>query len=101
MDELSKAELEFDWDKGNIDKNWIKHKVSKFEAEEIFFDESNLLGSDEKHSTLELRYKILGRTRKGRYLTAFFTIRKGRIRVISVRSMSKKDKMKYDQEKIK
>jgi uncharacterized DUF497 family protein len=100
MDELSKLELEFDWDEGNKHKNWIKHKVSHLEAEEIFLSGSGLLGKDEKHSTSESRYKFLGRTSKKRYLVAFFTIRKGKIRIISVRPMGRKDKIKYDQEKI-
>ena len=27
---------EFDWDEGNSEKNWIRHKVTKYECEEIF-----------------------------------------------------------------
>lgn len=100
MDEFDK-DLEFEWDKGNINKNWTKHRVSRPEAERLFLDESGLLGKDEKHSTKEPRYKFLGKTDKKRYLVAFFTTRKQKIRIISVRPMSKKDKIKYDQEKIK
>ena len=29
----------FQWDEGNADKNWIKHRVSPREAEEMFFNE--------------------------------------------------------------
>jgi len=29
----------FEWDEGNKDKNWIKHKVSNSECEEIFFNQ--------------------------------------------------------------
>lgn len=100
MDDLFRGDLEFEWDKGNIDKNWIKHKISNKEAEEAFLDELGLLGEDEAHSTNEPRYKFLGVTRRKRRLSIFFTIRNGKLRVISARSMSKKDKIKYDQEKI-
>jgi hypothetical protein len=99
MDEFDK-DLEFEWDEGNRHKNWIKHKVGRSEAEEVFLDKSGLLGKDEKHSSKEPRYKFLGKTDKKRCLVAFFTVRKGKIRIISVRPMSKKDKIKYDQEKI-
>lgn len=27
----------FQWDKGNSEKNWLKHKVLKFECEQVFF----------------------------------------------------------------
>ena len=66
MDDLDK-DFEFEWDKGNVDKNWVKHKVSRFEAEEIFLDVFGLLGLDENHSTKEPRYKFLGKTIKNRY----------------------------------
>jgi uncharacterized DUF497 family protein len=95
-----KNDLEFEWDEGNIDKNWIKHKVEYKEAEEIFFDINKLVGVDNKHSTIEARCLIFGVTEKKRYLTACFTVRKGKVRVISVRSMNKKERNKYDKEKI-
>ncbi len=28
----------FQWDKGNSDKNWIRHQVTRFECEELFFN---------------------------------------------------------------
>ena len=38
MDKLLKECVGFQWDNGNSDKNWIKHKVSRSECEEIFFN---------------------------------------------------------------
>jgi len=29
----------FEWDKGNIDKNWLKHEVNPTECEQIFFNQ--------------------------------------------------------------
>ena len=52
----------FDWDDGNIEKNWIKHKVSFKECEEIFFNEPLLILDDIKHSQKEYRYFALGKT---------------------------------------
>ena len=30
---------DFDWDEGNFDKNWIPHRVSNSECEEVFFNQ--------------------------------------------------------------
>ena len=37
------ALLGFDWDSANINKNWLKHKVSNLECEQIFLNEPLLL----------------------------------------------------------
>lgn len=85
----------FDWDEGNLKKNWIKHKVSPFECEQIFFNQPLVLTNDAKHSQLELRYYALGRTDADRYLFVVFTVRKKLIRIISARDMNRKEKKAY------
>lgn len=50
--------LEFEWDKGNQDKNFRKHKVTNKESEEAFENAEKFLHKDEKHSTLEQRYML-------------------------------------------
>jgi uncharacterized DUF497 family protein len=67
MDNIFKKIIGFDWDKGNIDKNWEKHKVTSKEVEDVFKDEYLLFGGDEKHSTVESRYKVLGVVKNKRY----------------------------------
>lgn len=89
--------LGFDWDKGNILKNWEKHKVKHAETEEVFINEPKFIYEDEKHSTSERRYLILGRTNSGRKLAVFFTFREDNIRVISARDMNKKERSNYEQ----
>ncbi|MBL6964889.1 MAG: BrnT family toxin [Bacteroidetes bacterium] len=88
----------FEWDEGNIEKNWLKHHVSKNECEEVFFNHPLLATGDPKHSKSEKRYYILGQTDSGRLLFIAFTIRNGKIRVISARDMSRKEKRKYYEE---
>ncbi len=61
MKVLSKP-IAFDWDKGNIEKNLIKHNVSVKEAEEVFENEPFLMSEDRKHSEKELRFQGLGKT---------------------------------------
>ncbi len=88
----------FDWDKGNIEKNWLSHKVLFTEAEEVFFNKPLLLYPDQKHSSIEDRYYVLGKTDNNRYLFIVFTIRNNLIRVISVRDMSRKEKSIYEKD---
>ncbi len=85
----------FDWDEGNLTKNWEKHGVTPFECEEVFFNEPLIVGNDEKHSEYERRYYALGRTDKDRHLFVAFTIRGDKIRIISVRDMGKKERKIY------
>lgn len=97
MDILSRTEG-FDWDKGNIEKNWEKHRVSYIECEEAFFNQPLLLQEDEGHSKVEARCYALGITNDGRHLFIVFTIRQNKIRVISARDMSRKERRIYSEQ---
>jgi uncharacterized DUF497 family protein len=70
----------FDWDEGNILKNWEKHRVSASECEQIFFNRPLITAHDKKHSEEELR----------------FTVREYLIRVISARNMNRKERERYE-----
>ena len=87
---------EFSWDKGNIDKNLKKHHVTIIEAEEMFMGEP-FITADPAHSTkAEKRFQALGQSKSNRRLFAVFTIRTNKIRVVSVRDMSKKEEQAYE-----
>jgi len=86
----------FLWDRGNSDKNWIKHKVSRLECEEVFFNLPLVISDDFGHSVSEKRYYALGRSKSERYLFIAFTIRNTLIRVISARDMNKKERKIYE-----
>lgn len=88
----------FDWDDGNINKNWIKHKVSPAECEQMFFNRPLVIQDDQKHSEVEKRFYALGRTDSKRNLFIAFTVRNKRIRVISARDMSRKEREVYNNE---
>ena len=99
MADLLAALLEsigFDWDDGNSAKNWLKHKISLAECEEVFFNEPLLAAADEKHSGVEPRIYVLGQTEAGRRLFVVVTIRNRLIRVISARDMSQREVKEYD-----
>lgn len=88
----------FEWDAGNTAKNVLGHAVSQAEAEELFFLAPIVLLEDEKHSAVERRYLIFGPTGAGRLLTtAAFTLRERRIRIVSVRDMSRQERRRYAQ----
>lgn len=91
--------IEFEWDKGNTNKNLKKHKVTDKEAEEPFDNEPIFIKKDIKHSVIEKPYHALGTTDDGRLLFLSFTIRKNRVRIISARDMNYKERRIY--EKIK
>jgi uncharacterized DUF497 family protein len=86
----------FDWDRGNRDKSWKKHKVDYKECEQVFFNDTVKLFHDTKHSQKEERFVALGETDDGRKLCIIFTIRGEKIRVISARDMNRKERNYYE-----
>ena len=95
MVELNVQELSFEWDLGNTEKNKISHNVGTFESEEVFFSRPLIL-DDPVHSEAEHRYWALGVTAEARRLHVTFTYRNGKIRVISARNMSKRERRIYE-----
>ncbi len=86
----------FDWDDGNVEKNWLAHQVTPQEAEQVFFNRPLVVAVDVKHSRSEKRYLVLGQTDEDRPLFIAFTMRKRRIRVISARDMHRKERKVYE-----
>jgi uncharacterized DUF497 family protein len=85
----------FQWDDGNLDKNWYLHQVANSECEEVFFNLPLIVAADTKHSQTEQRYYALGRTDTDRWLFIAFTIRTDLVRVISARDMNQREMRKY------
>jgi uncharacterized DUF497 family protein len=86
----------FEWDDGNAPKIWEKHGVSPMECEEVFFNLPLVAGHDERHSQDEKRTYVLGQSDGGRRLFVVVTIRRGLLRVISARDMSRKERKIYE-----
>ena len=86
----------FEWDKGNIDKSFKKHKISPNEAEEIFLDENLKIIKDIDHSQKEERSIALGKTFTDKKLFIVYTVRGEKIRIISARPMDKKERSNYE-----
>lgn len=92
--------LNFDWDQWNIQKNESKHGISRLEAESIFFDKNFVIFIDKIHSTeKEKRWIGYGISMNSKVLMCAFTIRNEKVRIISCRLSSKKERGFYEKEK--
>ena len=87
--------ITFEWDAGNLTKSLTKHDVTNQEAEEIFFN-FNIIFSDSKHSKKEERLLILGRSDNGKFVISSFTVRDSKLRIITSRAASKKERYIYE-----
>ena len=95
MDEIIPEPVRFEWDEGNIDKSFKKHGVTVEEAENVFYSKPSVLLEDKEHSGLEKRCLVLGKSENGKFLSITFTLRKGKVRIISSRPMSRKERRLY------
>ena len=55
-----------------------------------------MVADDTEHSEDEKRYYVLGQTDNGRLLFIAFTMRGKRVRIISARDMSRKERKVYE-----
>ncbi len=94
------AEIKFDWDLWNVQKNETKHGVSALEAESCFYDVGLKIFEDLKHSTAqEKRYILYARSMESRILMVGFTVRRSRVRIITARLASREERGVYEEEK--
>ena len=75
MEKLFEEFSGFEWDRGNLDKNLIKHNVENWECEQVFFNRPLIVLEYPEHSTSEKRWAAFGRTDGDRFLVALFTKR--------------------------
>jgi uncharacterized DUF497 family protein len=87
----------FQWDRGNSNKNLVKHKVQNWECEQVFFNKPLLVLEDPGHSVAERRWAAFGKTDSGRLLVVIFTKRGNLLRTISARDMNSKERIFYEE----
>lgn len=88
--------ISFEWDKGNINKSYLKHGITPNEAEEVFVSQDLRIRPDEKHSKFEKRFFVIGKTKSKGWLFVSFTVRKAKLRIISARRIHLKERRKYE-----
>jgi uncharacterized DUF497 family protein len=96
---LETSYFEFDWDAGNSTKNSTKHDLLIEEIEFVFRSGKALpLGLQIAPDTGdEQRYGIVGPNSENRLIQVAFTLRNGKVRVISARMANKKERNRYEE----
>ena len=89
--------LIFEWDSEKAAENEQKHGVTFIEATEVFDDDHSSSVPDPDHSVNEQRYLIFGISKQGKHLLVSYTERGDRIRLISARQMTSRERRAYEQ----
>ena len=88
--------LIFEWDPEKARENEQNHGISFPEASEVFADDHSSSVPDPNHSTHEDRYLIFGLSNQGKHLVVSYTERGERIRLISARQMTSRERRAYE-----
>lgn len=91
--------MKFEWDTQKAEKNFGKHKIAFTEAATVFADTFGITIYDPDHSKNEERYVTIGWSHQGRILMVAHTDRGDRIRIISARELTKKERKAYEEGK--
>ena len=89
--------LRFTWNKEKAAANLAKHGVSFEEATTVFADPLSLTIADPAHSEDETRFVIAGQSHAGRLLVVVHAERADTNRVISARTATRRERVKYEQ----
>ena len=89
-------QVDFEWDSSKADSNLKKHGVSFEEAATAFGDPLSLTIPDPDHSHEEDRFVLMGETYQRRLIVVVFTERGDRIRLISVRLATRRERRTYE-----
>jgi uncharacterized DUF497 family protein len=89
--------MEFEWDPEKAARNLDKHGVSFPEAATIFGDPLSITYYDPDHSEDEDRYLTFGHPGSGQLLVVSHTDRQDRIRIISARRMTRRERKSYEE----
>lgn len=88
----------FEWDNANTNKILSKHGIEPFEVEAVFDLKLGVpLGRQERPKVDEERLCVVGPSLDGRMLSVVFTLRDGRVRTISARPASRKERKLYEE----
>ncbi|MDB9418702.1 BrnT family toxin [Microcystis aeruginosa CS-556/03] len=91
-------ELAFEWDKQKAKINQRKHNISFEEASTVFDHPLAVNFDDPDHSTGENRYLIIGLSDQSKFLFVSYTDRDYKIRLISARLVTPKERRYYERE---
>jgi len=89
--------LLFEWDPSKARRNIETHGVSFDEASTTFKDTLSLTIHDPLHSDEEDRFILIGNSIKNRLLVVVHTETGNKIRIISARKATKKERKQYEE----
>lgn len=90
--------MEFEWDPTKAKRNFRKHGISFVEAASVFSDPLATFYEDPDHSSHERRYLMIGTSAQGPLLNIAFIDQGERIRIVSARRATKREKKFYEEE---
>lgn len=88
----------FEWNRGKARMNYMRHRVLFTEAATVFFDENVVYYTDDEHSNEEQRYIVVGRSSGQRSLFVVNVVRGERVRLISARTATPRERSDYERE---
>lgn len=88
----------FEWDSRKAEANRRKHGVAFEEASAVFADPLARIFDDPDHSLREQREIIVGRSSKARLLLVAFTERGDRVRIISARPATRRERQFHEED---
>lgn len=91
------GDLQFTWDPGKAATNLRRHGVAFEDASTVFRNPLAKVLPDPTHSEQEQRSLILGHSAGGRLLLVVFTESEDRIRIISARDASARERREYEE----
>ena len=89
--------MPFEWEPEKAAENLRKHGVPFEEAETVFDDPLSKTLLDPDHSEGEEHYLEIGHSSRRRLLLVSYTERQGRVRIISARRVTRKERWSYEE----
>ena len=89
--------LVFEWDPRKARGNVAKHGVTFDEASTVFQDVLSATIGDPLHSEDEERFVLIGHSHRGRLLVVVHTERGDRVRVITARPATARERREYEE----
>ena len=91
--------MNFEWDLTKAELNRKRHRVTFEEARTIFEDALARLKYDPEHSQVEQRLVAIGVSERGRLLVVAYCERGDRIRLISARKPTRRERKSYEDQR--
>jgi uncharacterized DUF497 family protein len=89
----------FEWDAAKAAANLLQHGVSFEDAATVFEDPLAKIHDDPDHSAAERRDIVVGHSVQGQLLLVSFTYRGSRLRLISARHVTQRERHDYEEAK--